>query len=231
MRSPLGRLIGRALRAGRSGRSRGARAVPGWGDLDLPWRQAEFVVVDLETTGLDLRKDEIVSYGGVVVREGRVIAASCVYGLVRPTGPISRAAVEVHALRPEDLADAPGLDECAEALVGLLDGRVLVAHAAWVEQAFLTRALDAVGIRLDGPIVDTAALAREAMVVRDRDEGEPDLETLAAGLGLPVHTPHHALGDALTTANLFLALVNRLDAREDQTVRSLTTASRRRSLR
>jgi DNA polymerase-3 subunit epsilon len=207
------------------------RAVPGWGDVDLPWREAEFVVVDLETTGLDLRRDQIVSYGGIVVRGGRAVVDSCVYGLVRPTRPVSRAAVEVHALRLEDLADAPLLEDCAHELIDLLAGRVLVAHAAWVEQAFLARALGAGGARLEGPVVDTAALARETLVVRARDEGEPQLERLATGLGLPVHTPHHALGDALTTANVFLALVSRLESREAQTVRSLTTVTRRQSLR
>jgi DNA polymerase-3 subunit epsilon len=208
--------------------------VPGWGDGGLParpWRDAEFVVVDLETTGLDLRRDEIVSYGAVVVREGRALARTAVYGLVRPVRPVSREAVEVHALRPEDLAGAPPLAEQAPVLAALLRGRVLVAHAAWVEQAFLGRALRLAGARFDGPVVDTAALARETLVARDRDEGEPSLERLAAALRLPVHTPHHALGDALTTANVFLALAGRLDVREPQTVRTLTAVSRRRSLR
>ena len=221
------RLTGRGGGAGRTA----PRSVPGWPNLDVPWREAEFVVVDLETTGLDLRRDEIVSYGGVVVRGGRALAGSGVYGLVRPTRAVSQSAVEVHALRLEDLAAAPTLVESVPALVDMLDGRVLVAHAAWVEQAFLGRALAAAGLRLDGPVVDTAALAREALVVRPRDEGEPQLERLAAGLGLPVHTPHHALGDALTTANVFLALVGRLEQREPQTARSLVTASRRQSLR
>ena len=209
----------------------GLRAVPGWGELDVPWREAEFVVVDLETTGLDLRRDEIVSYGGVVVRGGRAVADSCVYGLVRPARPVSRAAVEVHALRLEDLADAPTLEEAAPRLVELLDGRVLVAHAAWVEQAFLGRALVSAGARLDGPVVDTAALAREVGVARGQDDAEPQLERLAITLRLPVHTPHHALGDALTTATVFLALVGRLDARDPQTVHSLTTLTRRRARR
>jgi DNA polymerase III subunit epsilon len=223
--SRFGRLTGR--RVGSRPANPALRAVPGWGDLDVPWREAEFVVVDLETTGLDLRHDEIVSYGAVVVRNGRAVAGTCVYGLVRPERPVTRAAVEVHALRPEDLADAPTPQDCAPRLVELLDGRVLVAHAAWVEQAFLERVLPAAGARLDGPVVDTAALAREALVVRPRDEGEPQLEILASGLGLPVHTPHHALGDALTTANLFLALVGRLERHEAHTVRSLTMITRR----
>jgi DNA polymerase-3 subunit epsilon len=216
-----------------TGRPEPGRAVPGWGEpgqLDLPWREAEFAVVDLETTGLDLRRDEIVSYGGVLVRAGRVVAGSAVYGLVKPLGPVSRASVEVHALRLEELDDAPDLAACAAALVELMSGRVLIAHAAWVERAFIGRALREIGLRLAGPVVDTAALAREAMVVPDRLDGEPALETLAGALGMPVHTPHHALGDALTTANVFLALTSRLERREPQTVRTLTAVSSRRSL-
>jgi DNA polymerase III subunit epsilon len=208
------------------------RAVPGRTDLDRPWRDAEYVVLDLETTGLDLRRDEIVSYGAVVVRAGRAVVADAEYGLVRPERDVPAAAVRVHALRADDLAGAPPLAEVVPRLVDLLAGRVLVAHAAWVERAFLGRALPLAGARLEGPVLCTAALAREALLVRGGDEGgEPRLEALANRLDVPVHTPHHALGDALTTANVFLALVGRLEAGGPATVRSLTAISRRRSLR
>jgi DNA polymerase-3 subunit epsilon len=221
----------RLRRAGlrRSGLPRSQRAVPGWAALDLPWRQAEFVVVDLETTGLHLRRDDIVSYGAVLIRQGRMLAGSQLYGLVRPRHELSRTSITVHGLREADLADAPPLAECVRQLTDLLDGRVLVAHAAWVEQAFLNRAFADSGVRLDGPIVDTAALAREAQVALAGTEGEPSLERLARGLRLPVHTPHHALGDALTTAQVFLALVSRLDREEPQTVKDLQSISRRQS--
>lgn len=213
--------------AGRAGRP---RSVPGWDSLELPWREAEFAVVDLELTGLDLKRDEIVSYGGVVVRGGRVVASSVVYGLVRPRIPVTAESIAVHALRPADLEDAPGLDVCIEALVGLLAGRVLVAHAAWVERAFIGRAFAEAGLKLDGPVVDTAALARETGLAARGTETEPSLEGLVSGLGLPVHTTHHAAGDALTTANLLLALASRLDRSEPQTVRSLAATSQRQSL-
>lgn len=218
--SLLRRLTGRPAR----------RSLPGWDSLDLPWREAELAVVDLELTGLDLARDEIVSYGGVVVRQGRVVASSVVYGLVRPRIPVTAESIAIHALRPADLEDAPGLDACVEALVDLLTGRVLVAHAAWVERAFIGRAFAESGLRLDGPVVDTAALAREAGIAPGGAETEPSLEGLVAGLGLPVHTTHHAAGDALTTANLLVALASRLDRTEPQTVRSLTNVSHRQSL-
>jgi DNA polymerase-3 subunit epsilon len=198
--------------------------------LGAPWREAQFCVVDLETTGLDLRRDEVVAYGAVVVRAGRVIAGSAVQGLVRPSRTAFPAAAAVHGLLPADLEGAPGPRECAARVAEVLDGRVLVAHAAWVERAFLTPILRQVGVRLDGPVVDTAALARAADVVPPRAGAEPPLEDLAVRLGLPVHTPHEALGDAMTTAGVLLALASRLEgaqAPEDLTVSQLALLSRR----
>lgn len=214
---------------GRPAVPRDAPEVPGWQAMDRPWREAELCVVDLETTGLDLRRDDIVSYGAVIVRHGRIVAASSRYGLVRPRRPVGVGALRVHALTPDELAGAPPLTRCADELADLLRGRVLVAHAAWVEQAFLTRALAVRGLRLAGPVVDTAALARATRLAPNGpDAAEPGLEDLATRLGMPVHTPHHALGDALTTAGVLLALVSRLEAQGPQTVRSLAALSRRR---
>jgi DNA polymerase-3 subunit epsilon len=130
---------------------------------------------------------------------------------VRPSRAISIPALTVHGLRPADLADAPTIDETVDDLIGLLTNRVLVAHAAWVERAFLNRALRLRGVTLGRAAIDTAALLR-ACRLADRDPvREPNLETASRELGLPVHTPHHALGDAFTTAQLFLALATRLE--------------------
>jgi DNA polymerase-3 subunit epsilon len=213
-------------------RGRQGRSVPGWAAFELDWREAELLVVDLEATGLDLRRDDIVSYGAVIVRAGRVVAGSTVYGLVKPRREVSAAAIAVHALTASELACAPPLSHGAGVLAELLAGRVLVAHAAWVETAFLRRAFAPIGVRLDGPVVDTAALARAVGLADLReDAAEPSLERLAGSLGLPVHTPHHALGDALTTAGLLLALVARLEADAPQTIRSLVETSHRQSRR
>ncbi|MEU8233295.1 3'-5' exonuclease [Actinoplanes sp. NPDC048967] len=178
---------------------------------DTPWREAEFCVMDLETTGLDLRHDEIVAYGAAIVARARIPCGRTAYSLVRPTRAVSVPAMTVHGLRAADLAGAPTLDEVVDDLAGLLTGRILVAHAAWVERAFLNRALALRRRTLPRAVVDTAALLR-ACRLADRDPvAEPNLENAAHELGLPVHTPHQALGDAFTTAQLFLALATRLD--------------------
>jgi DNA polymerase-3 subunit epsilon len=167
--------------------------------------------VDLETTGLDLRRDEAVSYGAVIVRHGRIPCGQVVYRQLRPSRPSSVGAMTVHGLRGADLADAPPIDDVLDELIDRLAGRAPVAHAAWVERAFLDRALRPRGRRLGRMVIDTAALLRAGRLVDAGAGHEPNLEAAAQRLALPVHTPHHALGDAFTTAQLLLALATRLE--------------------
>ncbi|MFN8193141.1 MAG: 3'-5' exonuclease [Nocardioidaceae bacterium] len=195
-----------------------------------PWRSARFSVVDLETTGLDLRRDEVISLGVVTVSGGR-LQSDRWHQVVRPSRPISPESVKVHALTPDEVAEAPPLEDVLGAVRARLRGTVLVAHAAWVERAFLDRALRSRRERLPDEVVDTAALARAAGLV-EAGSYEPDLESLARRLGLPVHTPHHALGDAVTTAQVLLVLVARLEATAGRAldVRDLVRLTRRHPL-
>jgi DNA polymerase III subunit epsilon len=199
--------------------------------LDRPWREAEYCVVDVETTGLDLRRDEVISFGSVVVRSGRLCCETAYYTDVRPGRPVGTASVSVHGLRDQDLDSAPEVGEVVGRIMAELDGRVLVAHAAWVERAFLGRALRSGGRRLRAPVVDTAALLRAAGLAASGTGHEPEVESTAERLGLCVHTPHHALGDALTTAEVLLAVVSRLERAADAplTARDLVDVSRRHS--
>jgi DNA polymerase-3 subunit epsilon len=224
-----------AVRRGRAGRgaSDSSDAVRAYSRAPLPrrrtpWRDAAFCVVDLETTGLDPRADAIVAWATVPVDGGRVIAGTACEGLVRPPGSVPAAAVRIHGLRDADLASAPPLEEAIDVLLGAITGRVLVAHAAWIERGFLARALRARGTRLRGPIVDTHGLGRLWLGERDGRTPWPlPLGTLAAELGLPVHRPHSAAGDALTTAQAFIALCSHLDAFAGETVRTLARAEQR----
>lgn len=178
--------------------------------LARPWREVEYVVVDLETTGLDLKRDAIASYGAVLIRDGRIIVAENTYGLVCPTCEITAEAIAIHTLRHADVENSPPLSHAVSVLDTLMRGRVLVAHAAWIEKAFLGRAFTEHDTTLRSPIIDTAASARADGLGPRGPRREPDLEWLAGELGLPAVNPHHALGDAITTAQVFLALTSRL---------------------
>jgi DNA polymerase-3 subunit epsilon len=164
----------------------------------------------------------------VPIDDARVRLGGAVHGLVRPTRPLAEDAIRIHGIRAADLADAPPLEEAIAPLLAAMAGRVLVAHHASIERAFLRRALRRLGIRLRGPVIDTAVVARLWLTERDGEmPPRMTLGGLAQACGLPVHSPHTAIGDALTTAQLFIATAGLLDARRPETVHGLTRAGSR----
>jgi DNA polymerase-3 subunit epsilon len=212
------------------GRADTVREYPRRGRLNMHWRDCEYVVLDLETTGLDLARDHIISWGAVPVIQGRVVMGEGIYSLVKSEKPPSPESVRFHLLREQDLKGAPPEAEALGRLLHVLEGRVLVAHAAWIERAFMTRAMGAQHLRRFPPVIDTAALARAAGLVDRAAEREPDLEELCTRLGLPVVEPHHALGDAVTAAGLFVMAASLLEARGERTARDLLDVSECHSL-
>ncbi len=186
---------------------------------DAHWRAVPYCVLDLETTGLDCRSDEIVSYAALPIDDGRIRPGEICAGLVKPAKAMAATSICIHGIRPDDLCDAPALEQTLDELLGALTGRVLVVHVDWVERGFLTAALRMRGYGLREPILDTARLARAL------DPTLPEmvaLSGLARRLGLPVHRQHTAAGDALTTAQVLLSLVSSLEAaRGPQTLATL----------
>jgi DNA polymerase III subunit epsilon len=185
------------------------------------WREARFIAIDVETTGLDPRRDEVISFAGIPIEYTRIIASESVHGLVRPYASSTSASIEIHRLREDDLAGSPRAPEALAPLAARMPGRIPVVHASWVERTFLSKA----GCPLPRRIVDTAVLWRLLSIERGgRDPGTCSLSTIAAALGLPAHRPHQAEGDALTAAQVFLAMATHLEARGHGTVRALTRA-------
>jgi DNA polymerase-3 subunit epsilon len=192
---------------------------------DTPWDEASWCAVDLELTGLDPRRNEIIAVGVVPIEHGRVVLGGARYALARTNAPPDHGAVLVHKLRHADVVDAPPVSEAIDMVLAALTGRVPVFHTAIVERMFLGPALSRRRVRLPAA-ADTEQLGRRRL--RDRDGVAPAglaLSRLARELGQRAELPHHALGDALTTAQAFIALARHLDALAPQTVGSLIGAS------
>ncbi len=189
------------------------------------WREARWCAVDLEMTGLDPRTDEIVAIGAIPIDGGRIQLGGGVYTLVRAFKRSQVGAVLVHKLRLADVADAPTLDQGMDLLLAALAGRVPVFHTAAIESAFLKRQFARRHVQLP-MAADTEALGRRWLAHRDGAQHAHgiSLSRLAGALSQPAETPHHALGDALTTAKLFISLASLLDTLAPQTVGSLVGA-------
>jgi DNA polymerase-3 subunit epsilon len=192
-----------------------------WPAHNIAWRAANYCVLDVETSGLDARRDELLAVGLVEVDSGRIRLDRAWYSLIRPPAGllVGAGSIRIHQLMRAELATAPELTEVLPELLERLRGRVLVVHVAQIDVRFLNRALkSAYGVKLHGPKLDTARLAmtlhHHAQILGEARADLPapaiHLRTLAERFGLPVYAQHNALSDAITTAQLFLAQANRL---------------------
>jgi DNA polymerase-3 subunit epsilon len=183
------------------------------------WNSVDLVSLDFEATGLDVQRDTIVSFGVVPIRMGRIEVGEAVYQLVDPGHvPPSNESITVHGLRPVDLRGAPSIEAARTALAAAIGGRFLVTWWAGVEAAFLDKIFGG-GVRR---WLRRAVDVRNLVIALEGDAGRELTLTMAAErFGVPVANPHHALDDALVTAQLLLVTASRLGRRGRVQLRDL----------
>ena len=182
------------------------------------WDDVVYWALDLETGGLDPARHPVLSVGMVPVRAGIVMVGESFYSLVRADGHIGRDSLLVHHIMPSEVAGAPSRETIVEEIDGRLRDAVLLVHSAAMDVPFLRRLYKQGGRRRPRPrVVDTAVLAER--VPGALLGGQSDLSGIRERLGLPRYREHHALSDALATAELFLVLRHHVGAR---TLRDLT---------
>lgn len=204
-------------------------------DTYQPWRDIPYSVLDIETTGLNARHDAMLAIGLVNIDYGRVQLGRQWYSLLQPPKgtTIPPASIRIHGLLHCDVAQARPAEEVLPELLARLEGRVLVVHYAPIDIDFLNRALRELwGITLRGPAIDTVRLAQTLYhyerwtTGHDGENLVTALTPLAEQLGIPVHQQHHALGDAITTAMLFLAQANHMEQKGMHTLYKLLKGGR-----
>ena len=196
----------------------GPPRAPSW-QRRRPWNAVDLLSLDFEATGLDFRRDRIVSFGAVPIHRGRVDVGEAVYQLVDP-GHVqpSNESITVHGLRPVDLRGAPSIEATRVALAAAIGGRFLVTWWAGVEAAFLDKIYGG-GVRR---WLRRAVYVRDLVIALEGDAGRQLTLTAAAErFGVPVANPHHALDDALVTAQLLLVTASRLSRVSRTQIRDL----------
>jgi DNA polymerase-3 subunit epsilon len=188
-----------------------------------PWDSVVYWALDLETGGLDPRRDPILALGMLPIRGGKVRLGEGYRTLVRPADgrPIDPQSVRAHQLVWGEVKDAPPIADVLPELDRRLEGAALLVHHRSIDVAFLKDAYRHSGLRWPSPpVVDTVdllvRLARKAHRARPELPADPPLLNLSAAReahGLPPYQAHDALTDALATAELFLVLRHALGAR------------------
>lgn len=183
----------------------------GWWRRAPPPTAGRWWALDLETTGLDPDRAQILAVGMVPVVDGVVRLAEAFTSRVHPVRQdLAVRGIEAHHLRPRDVADAPALPDVLPEVLGRLavaDG--LLVHHAPLDVTVLRRASAATGATFDVRVLDTLDLVRRANRRRAAIGAvalPTDLAGARARLGLPPHRVHDALADAVATAELALVL-------------------------
>ncbi len=203
-------------------------------DQGGPLQDYIFVVCDTELTGLNKRKDEIVSIGAVKVIDLQIVLDETFYTLVKPKNIAPSKATLVHRITPEELEKAPPIESVLPDFIEYLDTALLVGHFVSIDVHFLNKACKAfLGGTLSNPNIDTMRLARAYKERKCRasfghcDMSESyNLDDLADEFGLPRFKPHDALEDALQTAYLFLYLIKKMRTGGVKTLKELYRAGR-----
>ncbi|XOF32596.1 MAG: PolC-type DNA polymerase III [Candidatus Electrothrix sp. YB6] len=206
-------------------------------DQGRPLNSYTFVVFDTELTGLNRRKDEIISIGAVRLVNLQIELDQTFHRHIRPADIQPNKATLVHRITPEQLKQAAPAEEVLPQFIEFCSDSLLVGHFVGLDMHFLNKTACRVfsGI-LSNPSIDTMRLAR-----RYQDSGITDhyghhdqassytLDALSQEFGLPVFKPHDALEDALQTAYLFLYLLKKFRYGGINTLRDLYRAGRIRS--
>lgn len=168
------------------------------------WRAAEYVALDLETTGGAAGKDDILSFGWLCLQGEEIRLASARHRLVQPRRALNTESVTIHRITDDRAAQGEALRSVLADFLADLAGKVLIAHYTPTEIGFLDAACRACyGGRFITPAIDTLVLARR--VQQHAQAGALRLGALRKRYHLPRYPAHHALSDALSAAELFLA--------------------------
>jgi DNA polymerase-3 subunit epsilon len=173
-----------------------------------------YVVVDTELTGLNERKDSIVSVGAVRMTGGSIGLGSAFSRLVSPGSGLSPASIMIHEITPSDVVLKPNIDTVLTEFMEFCGDAVLVGHFISIDLAFINRELKRMrGAPLANAAVDTCSLY-EWLRKRLAAPGCPSppndsrkLYDLAKCFGIEVSGAHKALMDAFMTAQLFQRLL------------------------
>jgi DNA polymerase-3 subunit epsilon len=169
----------------------------------------EVVAFDCETTGLDVRHDDIITIAAIRIRDNRILTSERFEAVIRPEARMNVDAIKVHRLREIDVAAGARIQLVIPQFLHFIGGRPLVGYYVDFDVRMIDKYLLGLkGFELPNKLIEVSRL------YYDRKYGDAppgtaiDLSFAAIlrDLDLPVLEQHDAFNDALTTAMMYLQL-------------------------
>jgi len=179
----------------------------------------EWVTIDCETTGLDTRRDQIVSVAAVRIAGSRLLTSQRLELLVRPERKLKKESVRVHQLREQDVAQGLDPEQAMRRLLAFIGARPLVGYYLEFDVAMLNREIwPLLGVRLPQPMIEVSSMYydwKNRQLPPHERGGTIDLRfaTMMKALDLPTRDAHDALNDAVMAGLAFVKLRALVEAR------------------
>ena len=164
----------------------------------------EFVVFDIETTGLSQENCKITEIGAVKIKSGKVIDRFSSF--INPEVPIPEEIVKLTGITDEMVADAEKIDAVLPKFFEFIGDRLLIAHNALFDTGFIRAAAKSLGLPFDNPFLDTVALSRYL----NPSLKSHKLDALAKFYNLGDFNHHRACDDAEMLSLIFFKMVEQL---------------------
>ncbi len=166
----------------------------------------EYVVFDLETTGLSAAKNEIIEIGAIKIKDGEISDSFSTF--VKPKELISHKITELTGITNSMVENAPPEQEAvSEFLKFCGEEAVLVAHNAKFDTGFIRASLERMGKEFNYTYLDTVSLSRKLLT----DLKNHKLNSVAKHLKVKLENHHRAVDDALATAHIFIKFIKMLE--------------------
>jgi len=170
----------------------------------------EIVVYDTETTGLNPKKDEILSIGAVKIKGNRILTSKKFEIFVKPSRDIDEESIKIHHIRNIDLQNGSNPQEAIEKFLHFIGNRTLVGYYLEFDIKMINKYLiPYLGIKLPNRQIEVSQIYHKKKR-RSIPDGRIDLrfDSIMKDLDLPIFGKHDALSDAIMTAMMYIKLQN-----------------------
>ena len=196
--------------------------------LHQPISTVNLLALDIEMTGLDPKKNQMVSIGIIPIINAQIQPKLAQYKLIKIQGSVGQSAV-IHGVLDNDLKNALSIQEILLWLFKQCEDKALVAHHAPLDLQFLQRALLSTQIHSQPLLaIDTLHIDKERQLRQHQvlETGSLRLNACRSRYNLPIYNAHNALTDALACAELLLAQLSQMGGMEDITLAQLLIKNR-----
>lgn len=174
---------------------------------NLPVENRDFVIFDIETTGLSNFRDKIIEFGAVKIHNGEIV--DVFEEFVNPQEPLSAFTTELTSITDDMVVNADTIDIVLPKFLKFSKDCILVAHNAEFDVEFIIEKANILGLEIKPIYMDTVYLSR----VLNPDFPNHKLNTLTKNYGVSLLNHHRASDDARATAEVFIKMIKQLDER------------------